>query len=125
MKLLNKYQLLLIPLVLWLVACSQHQANSNVVAHNNVKQPSERKNQNSQPTVPSPAITPTPELVATFGKGLKIVPKEVKLENHKRRYKIDVIYPQIEGTKNPRILGLNHKIKRLAAERYRWLLDST
>jgi hypothetical protein len=125
MRLLNKYQLLLISLALWLVACSQHQANMNAVAHNNVRQSSESKNQNSQPTVPSPATTPTPELEATVGKGLKIVPKEVKLENQKRRYKIDVIYPQIEGTKNPRILSLNHKIKQLAAEQYRWLLNST
>jgi Deacetylase PdaC/Protein of unknown function (DUF3298) len=125
MKLLNKYQPVLILLALSFFACSQHQGNMNAVAHNNGKQSSESKNQNSQPTVPSPAITPTPELEVTFGKGLKIVPKEVKLENQKRRYKIDVTYPQIEGTKHPRILSLNNKIRRLVAEQYRWLLNST
>jgi len=125
MRLLNKSQFVLTLLASFLVACNQHQADMNAVAHNNVKQSGESKNQNSHPPVPSPAITPTPELEVTFGKGLKIVPREVKLENQKRRYKIDVIYPQIEGIKHPRILSLNNEIRRLATEQYSWLLNST
>lgn len=125
MTLLNKYPFILILLASCCVACSQHQANMSAVAHNDVNQSSESENQNSQPTVLLPAITSTPVLEVTFGKGLKIVPKEVKLENQKRRYKIDVVYPQIEGTKIPQILNLNHRIKRLVSDQYRWPLNPT
>lgn len=115
----------LILLSLFFVACSQHQPDTVAVARYDVKQADEAKNQNENVTTPSPTITPTPELNVAFGKGLRIVPKDIKLENQRLRYKIDVTYPQIEGTKNPEILNLNHQMKRLASEQYSWPLNPT
>jgi len=122
---IKNMKLLLILLSLFFVACSQHQQDTVAVAHNDSKQSNEAKNQNENVPAPSPAITPTPELNIAFGKGLRIVPKDIKLENQKLRYKINVTYPQIEGTKNLRILNLNHRMKRLVSEQYRWLLNPT
>ena len=79
-----------------LIAEGEHQANVQTVSRNEVQQSSERKTQT--PQNPSPVITPTPELEVAFGKGLKIVPKTVELENQRRRYKIYLVYPHIEGS---------------------------
>ncbi|HEY9404090.1 MAG TPA: DUF3298 domain-containing protein [Pyrinomonadaceae bacterium] len=116
-------KLLLIILALLSVACSGHQSDTVAIARNDVKQSNEAKNQNENVPTPSPAITPTPELNVAFGKGLRIVPKDIKLENQRLRYKIDVTYPQIEGTKNPEILNLNHRMRLLVSEQYRWPLN--
>lgn len=118
-------KLLLILFSLFFVECSRHQPDSAAVARNEVKQSNEAKNQNENVPTSSPAITPTPELNVSFGTGLRIVPKDIRLENQRLRYKIDVTYPQIEGTKNPRILNLNHRMKRLVSEQYLWPLNPT
>src|SRR4028119_1232185 len=89
-------KLLLILFSLFFVACSQHQPDIAAVARNDVKQSNEAKNQNENAPTPSPAITATPELNVSFGKGLRIVPKDIRLENQRLRYKIDITYPQIE-----------------------------
>ena len=118
-------KILLILVSLFFVSCSQHQPDTVAVARNAVKQSNEAKSQNENVPATSPAITPTPELNVAFGKGLRIVPKDIKLENQRLRYRIDVTYPQIEGTDNPRILNLNHRMRRLVSERYRWPLNPT
>lgn len=93
-------KLLLILLSLFFVACSQHRPDTVAFAHNDVKQSNEAKNQNENAPASLPAVTPTPKLNIAFGKGLRIVPKDINLENQRLRYKIDVTYPQLEGQKN-------------------------
>ena len=100
-------------LSLSLLACGQHQTDVQTVARDTVQQSSESK---------SP--TPTPELEVSFGEGLKIIPISVNLENQSRRYKIDVVYPQIEGSKSAGILKLNERIKNLVTNEYKWPLSS-
>lgn len=116
-------KLLLILLSLFFAACSQRQPDTVAVVRNDIKQSNEAKNRNEN--VPAPSITPTAELNVAFGRGLRIVPKDIKLENQRLRYKIDITYPQIEGTNNPRILNLNRRMKRLVSEQYRWPLNPT
>ena len=114
---LNKSSFVLV-LSLSLLGCGEHQAN--VTTLNTVPQSSESKIQNSQ--TPSPVTTPTPVQEVTFGKGLKIVPRTVELKNESRRYEINVVYPQIEGSKRPGIRKLNRQIRELVTERYQWPL---
>jgi hypothetical protein len=71
-----------------------------------------------------PAATPTPEAEVDLGNGLKIVPKEIELENDRFRYKIGLTYPQIEGSKDARISRLNREIKHLVSQ-YSWMLSPT
>jgi hypothetical protein len=111
---------LVLPLAL--LACSRHQANMPAVARNPDRQSNESPNQNSPAPVPSPIMSPTPEVELAFAGGLRIVPKLVKLENERRPYKIDVTYPQIEGTKDTGILKLYHRIEDLVTKHYQWLL---
>jgi hypothetical protein len=109
-----------IALSLSLLACGQHQATVQTVSQNAAQQPSESKLQN--PQTPSPVISPTPEQEVAFGKGLKIVPRTIELKNESRRYQIDVVYPQIEGSKSRGILKLNRRIKDLVTKQYQWPL---
>lgn len=104
-----------------LLACGQHQANVQTVSRNTAQQSSESKSPN--PQAPSPVITPTPELEVSFGDGLKIISISVNLENQGRRYEIDVVYPQIEGSKSAEILRLNERIKSLVTDEYKWPLS--
>jgi hypothetical protein len=98
---LNKSSFVL-ALSLSLFGCGEHQANVQTVSGNAIQQSNQSKIEN--PQNPSPPITPTPELEVAFGKGLKIAPKIVELENQRRRYKINVVYPHIEGSKSLGIL---------------------
>jgi len=70
---------------------------------------------------PSPVITPTPDLEVAFGR-LRVVPKTVEMENQRRRYQIDVVYPHVEGSKSAGILKLNRRIKDLVTRQYQWVL---
>jgi hypothetical protein len=115
-------KLLFVLLALCFVACNLRHTDAAAVARTNVKQPSEARNSDEKAQAPLPTITPTPELNMAFGKGMRIVPKEIKLENQRLRYKIDVVYPQVEGTKIPRILRLNQRVKCLISDHYRWPL---
>ena len=109
-----------VSLSLSMLACGQHQSNVQTVSRNAAQQSSESKKQN--PPNLSPIITPTPEQEVTFGKGLKIVPRTVELKNESRRYQIDIVYPQIEGSKSRGILKLNRRMKDLVAKQYQWPL---
>lgn len=109
-----------VALSLSLLACDQHQGNVRTVPRNSAQHSSEPKTQSLQN--PSPVITPTPDLKVAFGKGLKIVPKTVEMENQRRRYKIYVVYPHIEGSKSVGILKLNRRIKDLVTKQYQWSL---
>jgi hypothetical protein len=102
-----------------LLACG-HQANVQTASRNAAPPSSESKIQN--PQTPAPVITPTPEQEVAFGKGLKIVPRTIELKNESRRYQIDVVYPQIEGSKSRGILKLNRRIKDLVIRQYQWPL---
>jgi len=44
------------------------------------------------------------------------------MENQRRRYKIYVVYPHIEGSKSVGILKLNRRIKDLMTKQYQWPL---
>jgi len=81
-----------------------------------------RDSKPSNPPTPSPVIAPAPEHEVSLGKGLKIIPKTIELEDERRRYKIYVVYPQIEGSKDRGILNLNRRIKGLVTEQYQWPL---
>lgn len=115
-----KVLLILLPIIV--VACSPPLPNAAAVARNDVGQANEAKSQKENSPSPSTAATPTPELNVAFGKGLRVTPKEIKLESRRLRYKIDVTYPQIEGSKSPQILNLNRRIKGLVEEQYGWAL---
>lgn len=106
---------ILVALSLSLLACNVQTASQNAPP-----QSSESKIQN--PETPSPAITPTPEQEVAFGKGLKITPQTVELNSESRRYRIDVTFPQIEGSKSRGILKLNRRIKDLVTKKYQWPL---
>jgi len=71
---------------------------------------------------PSAVITPTPELEVSLGNGLRIVSKRVNLQNETRRYKIGVVYPQIEVRESSGIFQLNRQIKDLVSKQYQWML---
>lgn len=106
-----------------LLACSPHQTNGPVVVSGDVNQPAPGAGQNSATPTPLPVAAPTPREEIPFGRGLRIVSKNVKLENERSRYKIDVDYPQIEGTKDAAILSLNRSIKDLVTKKYEWPLS--
>ena len=112
----------LIFLLYVLSACSQPQTGTVDGNSNVARQPDASANQPAAAQPPLPAITPTPELNVAFGKGLRVFPKELKAENQKLRYEIDVTYPQIKGTKNSGIINLNQRIKRLVIDTYSWSL---
>ncbi|MGH9959507.1 MAG: hypothetical protein ACREBC_20665, partial [Pyrinomonadaceae bacterium] len=93
-----------------------------IVASENLKQSTEHTAQNRTTPAPSPLPVPTLREEITLNNGRRIIPKNVKLENEQWRYKIDVDYPQIEGTKNPAILNLNRQMKDLVTKKYQWSL---
>lgn len=110
----------LLILLVSLSSCARREGNVFTVA----SEPKRAVNQNTTPQAvnPLPKLTPTPEVEVALSNGLRIVPKSVKLVHERRRYKIDVTYPQIEGTKDPAILNLNRRIKNLVTKHYRWPL---
>lgn len=102
------------------LACQAHQAHLNSVPSSNSATPFEVQSPN--PQAPAPVITPTPEHEVSFGRGLRIVPRNIQLKNESRRYRIDALYPQVEGSKSRGIQTLNQRIKSLVTENYQWLL---
>ena len=121
-KIVNLYKpLIVLALSLLLVACGRDQANVLAVSQNAVQQPGRIQS----PETPLAVITPTPEQEVSLGEELKIVPVSIAKKNESRRYQIDVVYPQIEGSKNPGILRLNRRIKDLVAKQYQWLIQPT
>jgi hypothetical protein len=81
----------------------------------------------ARPTPPSivatPSPSPSPREEVTLQNGLRITPRNVKMENKDWRYQIDVAYPQIEGTNDRAIVILNRQIKALVTKTYSWPLN--
>jgi hypothetical protein len=85
----------------------------------NVSQPLVNKPATTGMAVAIPVETPG-DLV--FAGGLSVVSNEVQLSNEFLRYKINVRYPQIEGSDTLPIRKLNANIERLVTQKYQWLL---
>lgn len=100
-----------------LAGCARTQPASSPTAAVNQSPPT--ASPDSLPT-PEPSPTPNPEM--SLANGLKIVPKTISLENERRRYKINVTFPEIQGSKHPAILNLNRHIRNLVAKQYAWPL---
>ena len=91
--------------------------------------------QNSPPQVnPAPGsvnetasipIGPATEPEIVFHGNLKLVSNEVQIKDEFLRYKVNLIYPQIEGGDGVPIRKLNQSIKRLATQQHDWLLNPT
>lgn len=109
-------------LLLALLACSSQHTTAPSVAQTKIPTNAAASVKSLTPS-PLPSVSPTPLEEAELGGGLRIVPKNVKLENDKWRYKVDVDYPQIEGTKNAAILKLNREMKDQVAKEYQWILE--
>ena len=58
----------------------------------------------------------------SLANGLTLVPKTITLENERRRYQINVTFPQIEGSNRPEFINLNRHIRNLVANQYSWPL---
>jgi len=76
----------------------------------------------SPTSIPTPQPSPVPNEEMSFANGLRLVPKTITLENERRRYKINVTFPQVEGSKDPAFSTLNRHIRSLAAKQYASLL---
>jgi hypothetical protein len=69
----------------------------------------------------APALAPDPSF--GLGGGLRLVSNQVQLTNELERYKVNLNYPQIEGSDTPPIRKLNKDIESLATKQYQWLLN--
>jgi hypothetical protein len=105
----------IIPLIL-IYGCGPRPdtAPSRTSASTSVAQPT----QNVATATPSPS--PRKEL--TLNNGLRVITKTVKMENKDWRYRIDVEYPQLEGTNDRTVVALNRQIKDLVTKTYSWPL---
>jgi hypothetical protein len=74
------------------------------------------------PPAPEPPV-PAHDTEIKFRNGMKLVSNEVQLKNEILRYKVDLIYPQIEGWDTPTIRNLNKHIERLTEKDYQWMLE--
>lgn len=95
-----------------LTACSSRTPQSPVV----ISEPRESS---------TPHPSPTPHInreEVTLTTGLRIVRREINLENEEWRYKVNVAYPEIDGIPNGRSTALNRDIRALVTESYQWLL---
>jgi hypothetical protein len=78
----------------------------------------------AKPDVSQPSITPEPEETQILFAGrLRIAEDEVQLTSDRLYYDIHVRYPQLEGSDDPYIKKLNQRIRRLAVDRYQWMLS--
>lgn len=123
MTYLNKTSFILILLASCVVACSQPHSKAHAAAPVDAQQSATPQNTVAQGTSRPPAITPTPELEVNVGSRLRVVPKVLKMKNERRRYDLDVTYPQIEGSASSEISNLNKRIRGLLAEQYSWMLQ--
>jgi len=78
---------------------------------------------NETAATPSPSPSPTLREELALNNGLRITRQNVEMENRDWRYKIDVDYPEIEGSNDPAIRSLNLEIKRLVRKTYSWPLN--
>jgi Deacetylase PdaC/Protein of unknown function (DUF3298) len=78
--------------------------------------------QSTSTVTPPPASSSAPREQVSFGKNLRIVSRNLRLENESWRYKIDVDYPQIEGSDDLMIRNFNQHLKDLVRQNYKWTL---
>jgi hypothetical protein len=123
MSYLNKASFMLILLASCCAACSRPHSKAHAAAPVDVQQSATPQNTVAQATSQTPAITPTPELEVAVGNRLRVVPKVLKMKNERRRYDLNVTYPQIEGSASSEISNLNKRIRGLLAEQYDWMLQ--
>ena len=72
------------------------------------------------PIIPEPPV-PARDTEIKLRGGLKLVSNEVQLKNEILRYKVNLIYPQIEGTDELTIRKLNKHIEQLVEKDYQWM----
>src|SRR5262249_46851851 len=89
-NIMNSISSLALLLPLFLVACARPQTTPPSAA---AIQSTPTASPASIPT-PEPSPKPNPEI--SLANGLKIVPRTITLENERRRYQINVTFPQIE-----------------------------
>ena len=104
-------------LLLFIAACARPQTSSPSAAA--TAQPTSAVSPTVLPT-PEPSPTPNPRM--SLANGLHLVPKTITLENERRRYQINVTFPQIEGSNRPEFTNLNRHIRNLVAKQYAWPL---
>jgi hypothetical protein len=122
-KIVNRLlSLVFFVLLLALSACSDQHINTLSVSQSS-NTPNAAPSVETQKPSSLPTASPTPLEEVELGSGLRIVPKNVNLENDRWRYKVDVEYPQIEGAKNAAILSLNRAMKNEVTKEYQWLLE--
>jgi len=109
--------LAIIPVIL-IYGCGspQHTAPFSASPNTSVAQPAV----NTATAAASPSPSPVKEL--TLPNGLRIITKNVKMENKDWRYRVDADYPQIEGTNDRAVVALNRHIKELVTKTYSWPL---
>lgn len=109
---------LAIVLLTVLSACSQGQNTAPFPASvdTSVGQPTRN-------TISTASPSPLPSKELTLKNGLQIIANKVKLDNKDWRYRIEVDYPQIEGTNDPAVVALNRHIKDLVTKTYSWPLS--
>ena len=77
----------------------------------------------SDPVLTNTSTPVTPRRGVVFGDGLSIITHQVRMESERLRYKIDVSYPEIVGSKDLYIQNLNRHIKRLVTKDYEWTMN--
>jgi hypothetical protein len=110
--------LAIIPLIL-IYVCGPRQNTARLPASENtsVAQPIQKT------ATATPSASPSPRKELTLKNGLQIITKNVKMENKDWRYRIDVEYPQIEGTNDRAVVALNRQVKDLVTKTYSWPLS--
>ena len=71
---------------------------------------------------PKAEVTPTPTTELTLPNGVKIIPKSIEMSDEHRRYKVDVMYPQIQNSGDRELMALNRAIESMVKKRYQWPL---
>ena len=83
--------------------------------------PAEEARSSASTNVSTP-VAPYREVVLGDGR-LRIITHQVRMESERLRYKIDVSYPEIVGSRDPHIEKLNHHFRKLAIHQYEWPMN--
>jgi len=100
-----------------LLGCDSHPATIPIANESRTV-----PNQREIRTTPQAEVSPTPTTELTLPNGLKITPKSIEMSDEHRRYKVDVIYPQIENFNDRKLIALNRRIESMVRKRYQWPL---
>ncbi len=63
-----------------------------------------------------PPVFYATEQFIEFNNGLRVVTKEIKEEDKKKKYSVDVAYPELTGATNPNAEKFNQEVKNLATK---------